>query len=92
VDILTFLTNTTVLRDGFFGGLVLLAIVSVFRGWLVTRREADSYRTDRDAWKTAYEKERDARKEQGDQLVELLETAKATEQLLNAIPRIGGAM
>lgn len=77
-------------------GLLALAVLLVFLGWLVPKSIVAEIRRDRDArlaeardeindWKTAYHTADEARGLQAQQLGELLELAKTTDQFIRSL-------
>lgn len=93
---------TTIFTGGGSIGLITLAVVMIYTGRLVPKSTHEETRADRDAWKAAHDEikksldaSEEARGVQARQLEQLLETAKATEQLMTTIQaavtrRIGG--
>lgn len=63
--------------------IVLSGIWMIFTGRLVTRREADEIKAERDYWRAAFTEEQR-------QSTELLETAKTAQAALNALPKPSG--
>jgi Na+-transporting methylmalonyl-CoA/oxaloacetate decarboxylase gamma subunit len=78
--------------------LLLLAVLMVFLGLLVPRYVYKAKEKECEAWKAAYFAERDARMAANSQTVELLELAKTSNNVLQAMfsstghstPRTGG--
>lgn len=68
--------------------LMLAFIIALVRGWLVTKREADSYRHDRDNWRTAYENETKVNDTQTRQLDQLLDASKTSRAFLEGIQKV----
>lgn len=77
-------------------GLLALAVLMVFLGMLIPRYVFNQMRADRDArlaeareeindWKTAYHASEEARALQAQQLGELLELAKTTDQFIRSL-------
>lgn len=92
---LQFLANPNVGPDT----LIALVIVLFFTGRIVTRKQLQDLRDDRDArlrearaeaaaWQRAWETERDARRVQSAHIDELLDVGRATSKLLNALPSV----
>ena len=80
------------------GGLLAVAILLMFFGRLIPRPTYDEKVKEAERWRLAYEAEREARETATQQTAELLEYAKLSHQLLEAIlgesekpPRKGGA-
>lgn len=71
---------------------VLALVVALFwmlaTGRLVTRREADGIRKDRDEWHGAFTAEQANGRVMSAQVTELLEHAKVTERLLGALSEL----
>lgn len=59
------------------------------RGTLVTRREADGIRQDRDDWKSAHATSETGRHVAEAQVTELLETARVNQAFVGAISQLG---
>lgn len=74
-----------IFTGGGFASLVFLSVWLIFTGRLVPRSTHEETRSDRDAWRTAFETSEQARQKQAEQLDDLLESAKATERLMTAI-------
>lgn len=55
------MTDTTVVDTLIASGPTGLVLVLIITGLLVTKRHLDDIREDRDAWRTAYSKEHEAR-------------------------------
>lgn len=75
---------------GLFSDVGAVAVVLVvgwmiFTGRLVTRREADDIRRDRDNWRAAWSTSELAREVSASQTGELLQYAKVSEELLRGI-------
>lgn len=66
-------------------GLLLLAILMVFLGWLVPKRILDDKKEEAERWRKAYEAEKEARQLSDAQTRELLEEAKTTRNMVAAI-------
>lgn len=84
-----------------FGALLTLAVISIFKGWLVPRGVVTDLRTDRDArltevagerddWKEAYLVEREAGSKKDDQIEELFELARTSAHALKSLPVVEG--
>ncbi|MFD7794310.1 hypothetical protein [Streptomyces sp. NPDC059759] len=80
--------------------LVGLIVLMVLRGQLVTRRQLDDLRADKDAqiaaereekatWREAHRVSEEARREAQDQAGELLEMSRTAGAFLTALPRAG---
>lgn len=69
-------------------GLVIFGCWMIFTGRLVTRREADDIRHDRDEWRTTARISETARQVLADQVSELLEHAKVSDSLLRALSEV----
>lgn len=72
------------------GGLVVLFVLSIMRGWLVPRSVLDDVRRDRDV-RVAEEHERGeqwrlAHEESNKQVTALLETGKTVANVMRALP------
>lgn len=67
-------------------GVVLLVAWLLFTGRLVTRREADDIRHDRDEWRAAHRISETARQVLSDQGQELLEHARTTDAFIRSLP------
>lgn len=68
-------------------GLIVLFGIAMGRGWIVTRREANDIRHDRDEWR-AESRIKDVQiAEQADQLRELKPLAQAVHNIMRAIQR-----
>jgi hypothetical protein len=92
---LQFLSGPNIAPDTFVGLVILL----LFTGRIVTRKQLQDVREDRDArvrearaesaaWQRAWELERDARRVQSTHIEELLEVGRATSKFLNALPAV----
>lgn len=79
-------------------GTLLLAVVLVLSGWLVPRKVVKDLRDDRDSrllearnetanWQKAYQASDAARELQAQQLGQLLELAKTTDQFIRTLQR-----
>lgn len=66
----------------------LLVVWAIATGKLITRREADGIRKDRDEWKSAYQTSDSDRRLQSTQTNELLEHAKVTEALIRGLSEV----
>lgn len=76
------LTGDIILQGG--AVTMLGAVVwMIFTGRLVTRREAEGIRNERDYWREAFHEEQR-------QTLELLETARVTQATLSALPQRPG--
>lgn len=74
---------------GFSAGAILAVVVlMLFRGQLVTKREHEETRADRDTWRAAWDTSEEARRTQAAQLGELLELAQTTDKVIRALPRM----
>lgn len=84
-----------------FGAMLTLAVISVFKGWLVPQGVVTDIRTDRDTrltevagerddWKAAYNVEREASSKKDAQINELLELAQTSAHVLKSLPAIEG--
>ena len=80
------------------GSLLAVAILLMFFGRLIPRPTYDEKVKEAERWRLAYEAEREARMTANEQTAELLEYAKLSHQLLEAVfsntgepPRKGGA-
>lgn len=71
-------------------GVVLLVAWMLFTGRLVTRREADDIRHDRDEWRTTARISESSRQVLSDQVAELIEHARVTESVLRALSQTTG--
>lgn len=65
--------------------LVGLIVVLILLGWLVPRRTLQDKQDEAERWRQAYETERQARSEADAQTAELLEVARTTHALIQAI-------
>ena len=65
--------------------LLALAIVLVLLGWLVPRGYYKDKSQEAERWRLAYEAEREARRISDAQTAQLLEQAKTTHQMVEAI-------
>lgn len=68
------------------GGLVVLGVVSIIRGWLSPRTVTEDLRGERDSWKQAYMESEKARNVLMSQNGELLEFARTANQILRSLP------
>lgn len=66
-------------------GLLLVAVLMVFTGYLVPRRIYLEKAAEAERWRAAYEVERTARATSEAQTRELLEIAKTSEKLMSAV-------
>lgn len=84
-----------------FGAMLTLAVISIFKGWLVPQGVVTDIRTDRDTrltevagerddWKSAYLVEREASSKKDAQINELLELAQTSAHVLKSLPAIEG--
>lgn len=80
-----------VLQWGLPGTIIVLLLL----GWLVPKGSYEQMRTDRDAWQTAYEKEREAHGITRDALVDAnrsagaaIETARTTTAILSTLGHV----
>jgi hypothetical protein len=75
-------------------GLLALVVIMVLRGSLVPRSYLDDLRHDRDEqiriWREAYEHSQKAQDTQRDQITALLESARTTTHVLQALPEAAG--
>lgn len=73
-----------------FGVLMLLATARmVFTGALVTRREADDLRADRDAWRAAATVAAERAGVQAEQLGDIVRSVETFETFVRALPQPG---
>jgi hypothetical protein len=68
-------------------GLVVLFGIALAKGWVVTRREIDSLRADRDAWHSAADRKDEQIAEKDKQLGHLKNVGEAVERVMSAIQR-----
>jgi hypothetical protein len=68
-------------------GLVVLFGIALAKGWVVTRREIESVRTDRDAWHAAADRKDEQIAEKDKQLGHLKNVGEAVERVMGAIQR-----
>lgn len=78
------------IRDLSLGTLLGLAIVLILFGRLIPSTTYKEKKEECERWRLAYETERDARQVSDIQTVELLELAKTTKKLIEAIVRPPG--
>jgi hypothetical protein len=64
------------------GGVVVLGVVALLKGWLFTRAHYEDVVAQRDKWEAAYWKEKEASTLQDKLNAELLETAGMMRQFL----------
>ena len=74
-------------KDLSLGSLLGLAVLLIFLGRLIPSRTYNEKKQEAENWRNAYETERDARAVSDLQTVELLELAKTTKALIEAIVR-----
>lgn len=67
--------------------LVCIFVIMVLRGDLVPRRTYNDGLRDRDEWRAAHRISETARQVAADQVEELLEHARTTDALIQALPR-----
>lgn len=76
------------------GGIVLLVVVMILRGDLVPRRQADAVAAVKDEqialYKGLYEGAMEVGRERDRQIASLMETARTTRRVLEAIPEAAG--
>lgn len=70
--------------------ILTIVVLMILRGALVPRSTHQEVRSDRDTWRDAWEASEEARRVQAQQLGELLELAKTTDQFIRALPRPPG--
>jgi hypothetical protein len=72
-------------------GLLVLLFVGLAKGWIVTRREAETYRENEAIWRDAYNAKSAADNITREQFNELLESSKTTrafiESFMKAVER-----
>lgn len=89
MDYTTFLTPTLGV-----GGIVLMVVIMLLRGDLVPRRQADAVNTVKDQqialYKELYEGAMEINRTREAQLASLMETARTTRRVLEAIPEAAG--
>lgn len=72
-----------------FAGCVTLAVILIYRGKLQPESSVEARILDKESqiidWKSAYEKEREARSEMSGQITQLLEYAKTSDKVLTAL-------
>lgn len=89
MDWTTFLTPTLGAA-----GLVVLAVVLIFRGYLIPKTVVDQMRADKDQqinmWKAAFERSQDAITLKDQQIALLLESTKTTTHVVEAMSEAAG--
>lgn len=68
-------------------GLLVLLFIALTKGWLVTAREAESYRENAQIWKDAYDAKVEKDSISRAQFDELLEASKTTRAFIDAFMR-----
>lgn len=72
---------------GFSAGAILgIVILMILRGQLVTKREHEETRVDRDTFRAAWEAEVERGRVKDAQLSEFLEYAKTADRVIRALP------
>lgn len=74
-----------------WGAVVIGIVIMLFRGTLVTRREADQIVRDRDTWREAHKESERARESQRESLITVIELAETTHKMIEALPKKGGS-
>lgn len=76
------------------GGIVILVVVMILRGDLVPRRQADAVAAVKDEqialYRGLYEGAMEVGRERDRQIASLMETARTTRRVLEAIPEAAG--
>jgi hypothetical protein len=72
-------------------GLLLIAVLMVFVGWLIPKPMYREKKIEAEKWQKAYEIEREARSVSDAQTRELLENSKTTIKVLSALAATFGA-
>lgn len=68
--------------------VALIVVWAIARGTLVTRREADGLRKDRDEWRSAHTASELARQASERQVTELLEHARVADALVRGLSEV----
>lgn len=95
---MTFSLGALSFQDVSAVGTLLLVVILVLLGWLVPRKVVKDIRDDRDAriveartettnWQKAYQASDEARELQAQQLGQLLELARTTDQFIRTLQR-----
>lgn len=89
MDYTTFLTPSLGI-----GGIVLLAVIMLMRGDLVSRKQVDALLVAKneqiELYKTAYDKSEKAHGEKDKLLAALMDTARTTRSVLDAVSQAAG--
>lgn len=66
-------------------GLLMITVLLLFTGRLFPRATVEDLKQERDTWRAAYEKERDARATANQQSIELLEGLRTNHAIVTAM-------
>lgn len=67
-------------------GIVVLVVLMILTGRLVTRKQLEDERTEKNYWRSAHTVSEEARRMQAQQLTEVLEGLSATQAIIRALP------
>jgi len=73
------------LRDFSVSSLLGIAVLAILLGWLVPKKTVDEHKLSAERWRQAYEAEREAHQLAEKQTAELLEVARTSHALIQAI-------